>query len=115
MREGDFMQQYARAKSTGGKVRRLKIHRTSLRAQNSGEARCMEFRDQYEAYPSKGFLTVTSRGSFTDRVKVFSGSLRGAEDFSDITTRAKHDEGFSDITTQRRFFAESQRELVGSF
>lgn len=78
MREGDFMQQYARAKSTGGKVRRLKIHRTSLRAQNSGEARCMEFRDQYEAYPSKGFLTVTSR--------------------------AERGKDLSDVTIQRRFF-----------
>ncbi|AUV44746.1 hypothetical protein C2U43_18825 [Citrobacter freundii complex sp. CFNIH9] len=47
------MQQYARAKSTGGKVRRLKINWTSLKAQNSGEAHRMEFRDQYEADPQR--------------------------------------------------------------
>lgn len=63
----------------------------------------MEFRDQYEADPSEGFLTVTARGSFTNRVKVFSGSLRGPEDFSNITTRVKHGKGFSDIIMQRRF------------
>lgn len=50
------MQQYARARLTGGKVRRLKINWTSLRAQNSGEAHRMEFRDQYESDPPKVFL-----------------------------------------------------------
>ena len=49
----------------------------------------------------------------------------GLEGFSDITTRVKHDEGFSDITMERRFlwghygvgkiFAELLREQHESF
>lgn len=65
------MQQYARVRVISRKLGRLKINRTSLRTQNIGEAHCMEFRDKYEAAPSKGFLTVTTLGSFTNRVKVF--------------------------------------------
>lgn len=48
----------------------MKINLTSLRAQNSGEAHSMGFRDKY-AKAREDFITVTTRGSFTNMVKVF--------------------------------------------
>lgn len=71
-REEQRLYATVRARVISRKPSRLKINfRTSLSAKNSCEAHRMEFRDKYEAGLYEGFLTVTTRGSFTNRVKVF--------------------------------------------
>lgn len=107
-RRGEFRDQYARARLTGWEVSRLKINWTSLRAQNSGEAHSMGFRDKYEASFCEDFITVTMRGSFTNM------GWWDLQNFCRSKKRLRwrffrgHYEG-------RKIFAESLREQYESF